>query len=43
MKNSNDDKTDRVKKVSFNIFKSMNTLSNNLYLSQKKTKEENNF
>ena len=43
MKNSNDDKTDKVKKVSFNIFKSMNTLSNNLYLSQKKTKEENNF
>ena len=43
MKNSNDDKTDKVKKVSFNIFKSMNTLSNNLYLSQKKTKEENKF
>ena len=43
MKNSNDDKTERVKKVSFNIFKSMNTLNNNLYLSQKKTKEENKY
>ena len=39
MRNSMANNTDRTKKVSFNIFKSSN-LQNNLYLSQKKSKEE---
>ena len=40
MRNSDANNTERAKKVSFNLFKNTN-LQNNLYLSQKKSKEEN--
>ena len=43
IKNSNDDKSDRTKKISFNIFKSMNPVNNNLFFSQKKPKEEDKY
>ena len=42
MKTSIYDKNDKKKKVSFNIFKSLNTV-NNFYFSQKKAKEEDKY